>query len=160
LGITDYAVTVSAPDDLNDADMATCVGLVVGGGAVTKRYAEPGMREARLLAVVRKADQIVGVGAIKRVRPDYARRRAQCSGCKLAVKTPELGYVARHPEHGRHHLGQRIVASLLSSHEGPLWATTDSTRMKEILAGAGFVRRGKEWPGRRGQLSLWVKGMA
>jgi len=128
-------------------------------GAVTKRYADPGLRGARVLAVVRSADRIVGVGAIKRVRPDYARRRANCSQYDLPLATPELGYVARHPEHRRHNLGHRIVASLLSSHEGPLWATTDSPRMKEILAGAGFVHRGNEWPGGRGQLSLWVKGV-
>jgi len=67
--------------------------------------------------------------------------------------------VARHAEHKRQNLGLRIVASLLSSHEGPLWATTDSKRMKEILAGAHFLRRGGEWPGGRGQLSLWVKGL-
>ena len=158
--MSDYAMTVCAPSDLNAGEMAVCVQLVAGGGAVKQKYAELGLRDARMLAVVRFADQIVGVGAIKRVRPGYARRRAQCSGYNLPPETPELGYVARHVEHKRQNLGVRIVTSLLSSHEGPLWATTDSKRMKEILAGAGFLRRGGEWPGGREQLSLWVKGLS
>lgn len=158
--MSDYAVTLCAPSDLNDGEMAVCVQLVAGGGAVKQKYAELGLRDARMLAVVRCADQIVGVGAIKRVREGYARHRAECSGYALPLDTPELGYVARHPEHKRQNLGLRIVMSLLSSHEGSLWATTDSNRMKEILAGAGFLRRGNEWPGGRGQLSLWVKGLS
>lgn len=154
-----YAVTVCAPSALNRAEMAVCVHLVVSGGAVKQKYAELGLRDARTLAVVRCAGQIVGIGAIKRVRPTYARRRAQNSGYGFPPETPELGYVARDAEHKRQNLGLRIVQSLLFSHEGPLWATTDSNRMKEILEGAGFLRRGGEWPGGRGQLSLWVKGL-
>src|SRR6266851_4494560 len=109
--MSDYAVTVCAPSDLNDGEMAVCVQLVTGGGAVKQKYVELGLRDARRLAVVRFADQIVGVGAIKRVRPGYARRRAQSSGYDFPPETPELGYVARHAGHKRQNLGLRIVAS-------------------------------------------------
>jgi hypothetical protein len=44
-------------------------------------------------------------------------------------------------------VGLRIVAVLLSQHEGRLFATTDSQYMKKTLDGAGFVQNSQEWNG-------------
>jgi hypothetical protein len=152
-----YVLTTCAPGDLTDADLKTCVSLVSHGGAVPRRFAEPGLRDARLLAVVRRGADIVAVGAIKRVRHDYAARRAKLSGFRFPTGTPELGYVARSPAHSGNGFAPRIVQALVSVHAGPLWATTDSAGMKDVLGKAGFLRKGSEWPGARGQLSLWLK---
>jgi hypothetical protein len=153
----DYKVSTCAPGDLADGEFATCVAIVTDGGAVKKRFAVPGLRSARVLAVVRQGARIVGVGAIKQVRPDYAKGRARLANYEFPADTPELGYVSRHPDHKKSGLGPQIVAALLSRHQGPFWATTDSKRMKEVLTDAGFVHKGNEWPGDRGQLSLWLK---
>ena len=112
---------------------------------------------ATLLAVVRKDQEIVGVGAIKRVRPEYAARIVKRSGHRFPTDMPELGYVARSNTHRGHSLAPRILAELLSRHQGPLWATTDSKGMKAALAAAGFEQMGNEWKGKRGRLSLWTR---
>ena len=72
-------------------------------------------------------------------------------------KTPELGYVAIAPQHRRRGLSHKIVDALVNAMPGSLFATTDDEHMMRTLSGAGFVRRGHEWPGHRGQLSLWLK---
>jgi hypothetical protein len=109
------------------------------------------------VAVARRGDEIVGVGAIKRVRTDYAARRADLSGAPFNPDTPELGYVAVDGNHRSKGLSGRIVAALLSKHNGPLFATTDNQYMKSTLTTAGFVQKGCEWKGGRGTLSLWLK---
>lgn len=152
-----YVLTSCAPNNLTDAELKACVSLVSHGGAVPRRFAEPGLRKASLLAVVRRGADIVAVGAIKRVRHDYAVRRAKLSGIRFPSGTPELGYVARSPAHRGRGFALRIVRALVSEHAGPLWATTDSAGMKDALGKAGFLRRGSEWTGARGQLSLWLK---
>jgi len=152
-----YLLTTCAPGDLRDADLKACVSLVSHGGAVPRRFAETGLRNASLLAVVRRGPEIVAIGAIKRVRHDYAARRAKLSGFRFPTGTPELGYVARSPAHSGHGFAARIVQALVSEHAGPLWATTDCAGMKDALGKAGFLRKGREWTGARGQLSLWLK---
>lgn len=153
----DYAVRTCAPGDLTDAEMKACIGLVSAGGAVQKRFAEAGLRNARLLAVVRKGNEVVAVGAIKRVRHDCAAGKAKASGHKCPTGTPELGDVARHPVHQGHGFAPRIVAALVAEYAGPLFATTDSQGMKAALGGANFQAKGREWKGERGKLSLWLK---
>jgi hypothetical protein len=110
-----------------------------------------------VLAVIRKENQIVAVGAIKSIRPSYARKHAALSGYPFPSQTPELGYVSRHRNHAGHRFAPKIVATLLLLHDGPLWATTDSDGMKTALRQYDFTQKGKEWPGGRGQLSLWLR---
>jgi hypothetical protein len=153
----EYVLRTCTPADLTDAEIEACVALVSKGGAVTRRFAETGLRKARLLAVVRRDAVVVAVGAIKRVRHDYAANRAKASGFSFPAGIPELGYVARDPAHKGHMFGPRIVEALVSQHSGPLWATTDSAGIKAALGKAAFERKGKEWPGARGRLSLWLK---
>lgn len=157
-GDRDYIVRCFSPRVLNSTDMATCAAIVSNGQAVDQKSARYGLTWARELALVWKGEQIVGAGAIKqRDRREYTARIAARSGEAIPVDTGELGFVAVDPEHRGRHLSTRIVAALLAKHPGPLFATTDSDRMKTVLAKAGFVRKGREWKGRRGQLSLWVK---
>jgi len=112
---------------------------------------------ARSLALASAGNLTIGVGAIKRRRPEYARQIAEISGVSFDPNTSELGYVAVDPEHRGQRLAERIVRELLANHAAPPFATTSSERMKRV--GTSRFRGGHAWPGRNGeQLSLWIKG--
>lgn len=152
---SDYTVNTCKPGELSEAELETCVSIIGDGGAVAVDLAK--LRRAKVLAVARMGNEIVGAGSIKRVRTDYASGIATKSGFAFAAQTPELGYVAVSPQQQRKGLSHRLVAALLSTQEGGLFATTYDDRMKKTLAGAGFVKKGSEWKGRKKQLSLWIK---
>jgi RimJ/RimL family protein N-acetyltransferase len=97
------------------------------------------------------------LGAIKRIRRGYASAIGERSGIEFPSGTPELGYVAVDEKHRGNRLSPRIVAELLKKNAAPLFATTDNDRMKNTLEKAGFRRQGREWDGKRGRLSLWLK---
>jgi hypothetical protein len=137
--------------------LAECVTIVEAGDAVNPNSAANELRRASVLVVVSQHNKVVGVGAIKRIRRDYASSIADRSGVSFAPNTPELGYVAVHPYHRGKGLSGRIVGELLSNNKGSLFATTSSDAMKRTLTSAGFVPQGKEWEGQRGQLSLWIR---
>ena len=115
------------------------------------------LKKARVLAIARKSGVIAGVGSIKRDRPERAADIAHNSGFSFPKETPELGYVAVAPKHRRRGLSHKLVNALVNAMPGSLFATTDDEHMMKTLSGAGFVRRGHDWPGHRGQLSLWLK---
>jgi GNAT superfamily N-acetyltransferase len=152
-----YDVKVCSGQDMTEDEIADCVALITAGGAVDPDWAAASLPRAQLLAIVRTDTKIVGVGAIKRVRPAYAAGRAALSAATFDANMSELGYVVVDETHQGHRISTRIVDDLLKNHAGPLYATTDSARMKKTLERAGFVQHGHEWPGQRGQLSLWIK---
>jgi hypothetical protein len=151
----EYSVSACTPGDLSEADLASCVEIVRDGGAVA--ISPEKLQKARMLAVARKGGVIVGVASIKSDRPDRAADIARKSGFRFPKETPELGYVAVAPQHRRQGLSHQLVDPLVKARPGGLFATTDDEHMIRTLSGAGFVRRGREWRGRRGQLSLWLK---
>ena len=70
-----YQLDICLPQVLTAAEMTVCVALVAFGGAIRKKVSVVrGLRDAQLLAVVRHDGSIVAVGAIKTVRPDYAKK--------------------------------------------------------------------------------------
>lgn len=153
----EYDVETYASRELSPAELEACSGIIVDGGAVDADAMRRNLPNCILFAIARTRDQIVGVGAIKAVRTDYTARVAKNSGVDLPPHTSELGYVAVHRDHRHHGLAQRIAAALASSCGFRLFATTDQEWMKRILSKAGFVKKGKEWKGRRGMLSYWEK---
>lgn len=72
-----YEVTNCVPDDLSNAEIESCVAIIRNGGAVDPESAEGELPHASALAVARRGAEIVGVGAIKRIRPRYASGVAQ-----------------------------------------------------------------------------------
>jgi GNAT superfamily N-acetyltransferase len=100
----------------------------------------------------------IPLGVIKRARPYYASGVAKSSGEQFPANAPELGYIAVDPEHQGKGLSGRLVAVLMSDQPGFVFATTSNDLMKKTLAKAGFVRKGKEWKGKTGALSLWTRG--
>lgn len=151
----EYSVSASSPGEFTSEELAACIDLIKGGGAVAVTPEK--LRQARMLAVARTAGAIAGVGSIKRHRPERASDIARASGYDFPKETPELGYVAVAPEHRRRGLSHRLVGALLKAVPGAAFATTDDEGMKRTLLAAGFVRHGQEWRGRRGLLSLWMK---
>jgi hypothetical protein len=112
---------------------------------------------ARLLSIVRLSEEIIGVGAIKRIRGSYAKKIASRSRVRFPSETPELGYVAVDPKHQGNGLSHCLAEELVAKHSGPLFATTSSDRMIATLKAAGFALKGHEWAGRHAQLSFWWK---
>lgn len=151
----EYRVAACGPGDLSDAELSSCVEIIRAGGAVAISLEK--VQKAKMLAFASKSRVIVGVGSIKRERPGRAADVAHKSGFSFPQETPELGYVAIAPRHRRRGLSHKIVDALVKAMPGSLFATTDDEHMMRTLSGAGFVRRGHEWPGHRGQLSLWLK---
>jgi hypothetical protein len=110
-----------------------------------------------MLAIARTNGQIVGAGAIKPVRKEYAAKVARDSGVEFPPETLELGYVAVHRDHRNRGLSHRIASALVSNLTCRLFSTTDEEWMKRVLAKTGFSKKGKEWQGARGVLSYWEK---
>jgi hypothetical protein len=152
-----YEVKTPSPKALESSDFDTCVAIVKTGDAVNWKSAKEELPCATALAIAWKDKQIVGVGAIKRERREYAADIAKKSGVEFPSETLELGYVAVSPDHRGHNLSHCIVRALLNQHTGRLFATTSSDYMKRTLTRFGFVSKGKEWKGRKYMLSFWDK---
>ena len=155
--LDDYQVTACSPKELSDGDLETCMAIVEDGGAVNRNAMRRDLRCSSLLAIVRAGGQIVGVGAIKPVRIQYAAKVARESGVEFPRDTLELGYVAVRQNHQHSGLSRRIATTLVSGYTSHLFATTDEEWMKRTLSRTGFSKKGQEWTGQRGMLSFWER---
>ncbi|HEV2522125.1 MAG TPA: hypothetical protein VGT24_07055 [Candidatus Acidoferrales bacterium] len=154
-----YLLEFSPGNALSKDVIAACISVIKEGGAVNSESAAKELPKAKIVVIVRDGQDIVGVGAIKERRPEYASKIAKRSGFTFDKNTPELGYVARKKSHRGHRLSEQIVAKLLAALSGiPLFATTSNETMKIALKEAGFAKQGNEWPGtNNNELSLWIK---
>jgi RimJ/RimL family protein N-acetyltransferase len=113
------------------------------------------------VVVKRHAGQIVGVGAIKHQRHQYAAGIAgdKKSGYQFDPHMHEFGYVVVKESHQGNGYSKQITEKLLSLLPGkPLFATTSNPRMIATLTKYGFTQRGKAWKSPKGKdLSLWIK---
>ena len=150
--------TIFPPGALSEQQILMCLSVIEEGNAVDLESAR---RELPLATVVVKRDDgnVVAVGAIKQRRPEYASTVSKRSGFPFDKNIRELGYVAVRESHRKQGLADEIAAVLLSGvKDRPIFGTTSHDGMKRILEKAGFIRRGKEWAGRRKDLlSLWIK---
>jgi len=153
----DYEVKELSGQDLTATVVSACIDVIRKGEAVDWQSAARELPVATSVVIAYKGTQIVGVGAIKRERRQYAARVSKQSGVEFPPETLELGYVAVDPNHQGHGLSHRIAGTLLSLHKDRLFATTYSERMKATLTKAGFVQKGRYWKGRRYTLSFWDK---
>jgi hypothetical protein len=153
----DYLVSKVDTGELTIKVVSTCIAIIKKGEAVDWQSAKRELPLARAVVTARKGSQIVGVGAIKRERRQYAADVSKKSGFKFPPETPELGYVAVEPEHQGRSLSVRITKRVLSGQKGALFATTYNEWMMKTLEKMGFVRKGKEWKGRTHMLTLWYK---
>ena len=155
---TKYRVDTCAPASLSAAEMERCLTIVVNGGAIENPdRSKKWLPRSVILAVVRKGNEIVGVGAIKPGRSRYAAGVAEKAGHAIHADAAEIGYIARDPAYRNNRFSPHIVAALLGRQAGPLWATTSSAAVRAALSDAGFRRCGNEWGERDNPLSLWLK---
>jgi hypothetical protein len=126
---------------------------------VKVRFAQAELPRASVITIARDKTEIVGVGAIKRVRNHYAAGIATKtrSGFHFEKNMPEVGYVSVDERHWGQRLSHNILEQLLANRDGPLFATTDDAKMKRTLTAHGFAMKGEEWDGERGKLSLWIR---
>jgi hypothetical protein len=156
IGLRDLWYTIErCIPPLDDGDLDRCLSIIRSGGAVDVDPER--LRRALAVVVARREGQIVGVAAVKGIRPGYVGRIAERSRFPLERQMPELGYVAVDGHHQGKGLSHRLVAELIRGRTEAIFATTDDDRMKRTLAAAGFAQKGQEWAGTRGQLSLWVR---
>lgn len=154
-----YVVSVCVPGALSAAETERCVAIITRGGAVKVKFALTELPRASVLAIARDKAEIVGVGAVKRTRSNYAAGIAKenKSGFDFDKNMPEVGYIAVDERHRGQRLSHSILGQLLANHDGPVFATTDEEKMKRVLSAHGFAMEGKEWDGDRGKLSLWIR---
>jgi RimJ/RimL family protein N-acetyltransferase len=154
---TSFDMLIHAAADLTDADRKACIKLIAEGDAVDPDSAADELPLASAVVTIRKNNEIVGVGVIKRIRAGYAADIAKKSRWSFDPAIPELGYVAISEAHQGARLSGQIVTKLLTHATSTLFATTSNERMKKTLARAGFVQQGREWKGKKTMLSLWLR---
>jgi hypothetical protein len=96
-----YGIATGPPGDLTEAEIGRCIAIVEAGQAVNPRSAAARLALAKILAVVRTCSEVVGLGAIKQVRFDYASDISvpAKSGAGFDPHIVELGYVAVDDRH-------------------------------------------------------------
>jgi hypothetical protein len=152
-----YVVESCDVGHLSEPERTCCLQLIAGGGAVNVTMARRHFPRSAKIAVARKDRDIVGVASIKPIREEYAAGIAEKAKFSFDPKTPELGYAVVDPVHRNHRLSS-LMAEELAKDGSALFATTSDPKMKSALKGAGFVQRGEEWKGNRGDMiSLWIR---
>jgi GNAT superfamily N-acetyltransferase len=150
-------VTISPPDKLSDADWSRVEAILRAGGAVNVSSALAEIPISTVLVLARQTGIVVGFGAIKRERPDYARKTQDKAGGAFDLEMCELGYVAIDGDFQKQGISSRILDTLLAAYPHGLFCTTDSEEMKGSLERRDFKQTGKTWRGNRGDLSLWIR---
>jgi GNAT superfamily N-acetyltransferase len=153
----EYIVEHKKATKLSQKDLDSCIAIIKQGKAVDWESALRELPVANIVILARKGTEIVGIGAIKRKRLQYAARVARDAQYAFPPDTLELGYVAVDTAHRRQGLSHRITNALLSKYDGRLFATTYDKRMKRTLKTAGFVKKGKRWKGQEYMLSYWER---
>ena len=89
-----YEIKSCSPSRLSLRDLGRCIRIVSAGDAVDPDSAALEIPRAQVLAVASAGNLIVGVGAVKHRRPEYASHIAARSGVSFDPTASELGYVA------------------------------------------------------------------
>jgi hypothetical protein len=88
----EYEIRAATPSRFSLKDLSHCHKIVKAADAVDPAAAAREIPRATTLALALTRNLIVGVGAIKRKRPEYACQIAKSSGVSLDPYTSELGY--------------------------------------------------------------------
>ena len=156
-----YDVKICNPSDLSRTEIDRCIDIISKGGAVTESFVSEFLPKAKMLAIARPCNEndIVGIGALKFVRPEYAEELAgkDKSNFSFDADTRELGFVAIDEKYRDRHISSTIVEQLCSVHKGSMFATTDSDKMKKTFKRLNFKQQGEEWEDRSVILSLWIR---
>jgi hypothetical protein len=151
-------IEILAPGNLSSDEFQTCLALLEQGNAVDVEYARKELPRAVCIALRRDAGEIVALGAVKRIRPNYAADKADRAGFQFDSNIHEVGYIVVRESHRDKKLSRPILEALLASFDSrPLFATTFNERMMTSLGRCGFEKKGKKWQNPKGDwLSLWI----
>ena len=148
--------------ELSAEDLNKSLSVLEEGKAVNLASARAELPIAPVVVLKRIDGKVVGLGAIKRQRPDYAADKARASGYDLDPNMHEVGYVAV-----RQAFGERGV--LWADHGCPVVGVAAAAVLGddiesvygETLTRAGFDPRGEPWAGASGNvLRLWIRERA
>jgi hypothetical protein len=114
----EYITDIEQVSALSAAELLRCADIVSNGGAVPRRSATTELPFSPVLAIVRSGKDIVGVGTIKRLRPEYAASIAEKSKFEFDSHILELGYVAVSKEHRNNKLSRKITEKLCGNMPG------------------------------------------
>jgi hypothetical protein len=112
-GTDHFEVEVCDPTKLTTSDRARIKAILRARGAVNVPSAMSEIPLAPAFALARRDGRIVGVGAIKRPRPDYAKLKQEDAKFTFDTEIAELGYVAIDSDFRGNHLSGRITDQLL-----------------------------------------------
>ena len=73
---------------MSHAEVEKCIAIIRDGDAVDPESAGEELPRASVVAIARTGDEIVGVGAIKRIRRGYASTIAERSGIEFPSGIP------------------------------------------------------------------------
>lgn len=131
---------------LTTSEKILCIEILKSGAAVSIQSAEVELSMSPYVALVTNHDEdIVGLGAVKRTREDYAVSTAKKSGFDFVETMAELGYIAVQNQYEGKGIAKAIVGLLLGCCPYELFATTYNARMAKILEKYGFCKRGHTW---------------
>jgi len=86
--VVEYEIKARAPRQVSLRDLRQCIGIVKAGDAVDPESAAVEIPRAQVLALASTGNFIVGVGAIKRRRPEYSSHIAERSGASFDPNAP------------------------------------------------------------------------
>lgn len=155
-----YRYRTLAGKSLDDSDLQTCLKILAEEPAVNLQMAEEHLPNSNWVCLTLHKREIVGLGAIKGKRQEYARSVSRKSGHVFPDDMLELGYVAVSTNHRGNHISPRLVGELLAQYADPLFSTTFNDKMISVLESFGFLRKGQDWPSHESPgslLSLWIK---
>ena len=147
---------------LDGPDRRRVAALVDKGKAIigSRGQIEQRLGTTKLIALIKdtSSGKIVACGALKDNGPGYRATNFEFCGCgPLRIRNcRRLGYVVVDEDHTGNHLSRTMAEMIIAAAAGPLFATTDSDRMKRTLSRQGFKQAGGAWKGGKGQLTLWL----
>ncbi|WOJ88342.1 hypothetical protein RZS28_10875 [Methylocapsa polymorpha] len=148
--------------DLISEDRRSVAQLVKDGGAIVGSIEQVTNRldRTQMLALLhdQATDRIVGVAVLKTPGQGYRADKFAIAGVPITgfEAAPELGYVVVAEDMRGRQLSGCLVDAIVKGLRVPVFATTDSSTMKNNLTGSGFTRVGQEWQGQKATLSLWT----
>ncbi|GAB4362033.1 MAG: hypothetical protein Kow0026_25540 [Oricola sp.] len=151
------AIEPLEPADISANDRTRFRDLVIEAGEVGGPALATNIANARVLVVIRAADTIRGVAALKRPQDSYRRKIAKRAKVDLVQSAwpYELGYIYIEPELQGRGLSHRLVAATLEHRDNAgVFATVraDNKRMRATLERAGFTPAGEPYEGLQGGL--------
>jgi hypothetical protein len=158
--MAEYTVDARQPQEFSQAEKQDFISMVRAGGEVEgHRSLETNVQSAACLAMLRKGECLIGVGALKRPKETYRAGVETKTGIKLDPKEfPfEFGYLFILPSARGKGLWHQVWEALSHSQGGSgIFATArlNNDAMQAILPKAGFQAAGNAYLSSRGKYKV------